>query len=135
MSVCLEHIPLVSSFCLIPCGHVCILTRTVRSLDLGEVTLHRRHPVWPSSTLHSGTRPVCSRGVSDSYRMLPYVVEGLTVEGMSGAGPWPVWLHCCDSCSCCQCPGGHGGLLVRLTCAGQCPCFRLIVGGAASLCV
>ena len=34
----------------------------------------------------SGTRPVCSRGVPYSYHILPYVVQGLTVEGISGAG-------------------------------------------------
>ena len=69
----------------------------------------------------SGTRPVCSRGVPYSYHILPYVVQGLTVEGISGAGPWPIWL---------QCRVSWWGWRA----AGQC-CFKLIVGGAASLCV
>ena len=83
----------------------------------------------------SGTRPVCSRGVPYSYHILPYVVQGLTVEGISGAGPWPVWLQCCDSCSCCQCPGGHGSLLVRLAC-GWAVLLQAHCGwGSLSLCL
>ena len=103
----------VNSFCLILCVFVSIISLVV-FCNLGKVTLCRRHPLRPSSTLPSShqTRVPSVGSVA---------LVGLTIVGMliGRASPWPHLLPCPVLCSVCWPFWSAGPVLGQLALAAK----------------